>query len=639
MMRRDVTLAALILLATPVAGRADDSLQTYAQRCDAAIGVTVPNFSCDAGTEVPDTHPNGDSCDRPNQLNKVCDPGSRYQNLVNNDKQIVVAHCRKMGNGARKYGDIAVIQHNRTNGATCFYQALQAFSGQPLDTNVQPPSAGIGTPKFWLSPAEVKNSSFACGGCHDNGPILRSPYLTQLTTGSNVLPGAGDDTFNGPGDKYYYVGTEFANWKAFSVEVASTNACQACHRLGVNNLIAGGGTARDFAIRATSPSLPHKNPVSAQSPMWMLKDQAAYNQANADAAAEVKRCADLFSGSNLTQPDCRIKQITGPARTPTLGMGGQLNSDPSIGMNADGRLEVFAQGADNTLHHAWQFDLSDGWSSWQSLAGDVAGRPAVGRNADGRLEVFARASDNTLRHVWQADAQGNWSDWATLDGFLTSEPVVISNADGRLEVFVRGSDYALWHNWQTTPNGNWSGWYTMNGVLAGDPLVAINADGRLEVFVRGTDDALWHTSQDPINGGWIAWQSMDGTLTSNPVVVSNADGRLEAFVRTTDNSLWHAWQTEPNGPWSGWFTMNGVVAGNFDAALNTDGGIELFAEGTDTSIWRTVQSGSNWSAWEQLGTEPSNPIVVGRNADGRIQLFARGQENDLLRNWYIPSWN
>src|SRR5215468_10639662 len=61
-----------------------DKLQDYAQQCDSAIGATVPDFDCDTGTEVPMTHPvfdaqgNLKACDRPNRLNRECDPGSRF---------------------------------------------------------------------------------------------------------------------------------------------------------------------------------------------------------------------------------------------------------------------------------------------------------------------------------------------------------------------------------------------------------------------------------------------------------------------------------------------------------------------------------------------------------------------------------
>ena len=74
----------------PGAARASDTLVDYAKKCDAAIGATVPDFDCDAGTEVPETNTNGQpygwgrKCDRPNVLNHECDPGSHFKVLLDN---------------------------------------------------------------------------------------------------------------------------------------------------------------------------------------------------------------------------------------------------------------------------------------------------------------------------------------------------------------------------------------------------------------------------------------------------------------------------------------------------------------------------------------------------------------------------
>src|SRR5580658_4357269 len=74
-----------------------DELQDYASQCDQAIGVTVPDFDCDAGTDVPGQgnvfsgDQPGATCNEPNRLNKQCDPGSRFQVLINSDSAYVVA--------------------------------------------------------------------------------------------------------------------------------------------------------------------------------------------------------------------------------------------------------------------------------------------------------------------------------------------------------------------------------------------------------------------------------------------------------------------------------------------------------------------------------------------------------------------
>src|SRR5262245_16602328 len=148
----------LLVLSTFIAASPSvygEDLAAFAQKCDQAIGVTVPDFVCDNGTQVPATHLVGGVCDRPDQLNQDCDPGSRFQVLTNNANAYVVAHCRKRGLSAGLYGDIAVIQHNRINGATCFYQG--ALSPLSHDGNVKAPSKGVGNPPFWMTPTAIAN--------------------------------------------------------------------------------------------------------------------------------------------------------------------------------------------------------------------------------------------------------------------------------------------------------------------------------------------------------------------------------------------------------------------------------------------------------------------------------------------------
>ncbi len=304
---------------------AADELAAYAKECDAAIGVTVSDFDVDSrlGTTVPTTnltppnatYPNG-ICDRPNVLSGVCDPGSRFRVLVNTDSAYVVAHARKKGLGQGEYGDIAVIQHNKNNGATCFYQGALAEFNLSHSGNVKAPSKGVGIPAFWMTPKQIVNSDVPCVSCHDNGPIIRSPYLTQIA-GPNELPGAGADTFNSDGQPYSFIGADFAPWKAYKVEVG--NECTSCHRMGVNNLantgiVIGKGTAFDFGIKATALSQEGKNPHSADSPIWMKREQVTFEQATFDAAQAIQRCADQFRpGVPLpNSAPCKITQFTTP---------------------------------------------------------------------------------------------------------------------------------------------------------------------------------------------------------------------------------------------------------------------------------------------------------------------------------------
>jgi hypothetical protein len=171
-------------------------------------------------------------------------------------------------------------------------------------------------------------------------------------------------------------------------------------------------------------------------------------------------------------------------------------------------------------------------SNWESLGGGLSSGPDVCSWAQGRLDVFARGADNALWHKW---FDGGWSDWESLGGFLTSDPTAVSWSNGRIDVFARGGDNALWHKWF---DGGWSDWESLGGGLSSGPDVCSWAQGRLDVFARGADNALWHKWFD---GGWSDWESLGGSLTSDPAAVSWGKDRIDVFARGGDNGIWHKW--------------------------------------------------------------------------------------------------
>jgi hypothetical protein len=402
-----VASLASILLASAWQPAAGDALQDYARQCDQAIGVTVPDFDCDAGTEVPaqgmvfSGNQPGVTCNQPNRLNQRCDPGSKFQVLTSNPNAYVVAHCRKEGGDAGMYGDIAVIQYSRKNGATCFYQALgnQDHGNMPGGSSapsapakpVKAPSSGEVPKTFWLPPATT--AGIGCGGCHDNGPFIRSPYINGVTD-ANKLPGSDDEGFNS-NQPYAFIGSDFSTWKAYQVEVA-LNECNDCHRLGVNNVRAGEGTALDFAIRATSASEVSKNPPSAASPIWMPPHpvQTAFDPSHAASAQAIHDCAAQFDPNNpgnLPNTDaCRIAlfaQAYSPSAGPTGQPGGppvvasvspfsgQCNNANNItinGSNFSGTTSVVASG-DN-----WSIPLQNVSVSPNQITATVPATPSVG---------------------------------------------------------------------------------------------------------------------------------------------------------------------------------------------------------------------------------------------------------------------
>jgi len=265
------------------AGTTSDTVAEYAAKCDIATGIHVPEFNCDNGTLVLGQDPTApDKCDQPNVLHGTCDPGSRFQVLVQTTDAAAVAHCRKVGLAVTDphYQDIAVIQYNKKNGALCFYQELGTLPAGVVAPAMNPP-AGL-----WISPAGTE--ALKCTGCHDNGGFVRSGYIRQVAIPSTA---AGFTNSTSP---VGYVGADYAlnlSWSVSASGSTVTTDCTGCHRIAVNNADLN-GTAMKFARTATAPSLPHKSPHSATSPIWMIPPATGFNQGNYDSALAYQQCAE-----------------------------------------------------------------------------------------------------------------------------------------------------------------------------------------------------------------------------------------------------------------------------------------------------------------------------------------------------------
>jgi hypothetical protein len=221
----------------------------------------------------------------------------------------------------------------------------------------------------------------------------------------------------------------------------------------------------------------------------------------------------------------------GGSVTPPPGPKAALSSHPpAVGVNANGRLEVFAVGADDALWHIWQFAANGDWSGWDRLGGDLRGAPAVGVNANGRLEVFAVGADDALWHIWQFAANGDWSGWDRLgngreDGLFSDSTLrAARNADGRLEVFglegtapssrsSRGQMNVLNDKWSVAPLvGGTAGDHGGSGFEWAARGVKDEMLGRGVISPSGTGLLLTHASQDSPNGWWGSWVSIGSPL-------------------------------------------------------------------------------------------------------------------------------
>ena len=315
--------------------------------------------------------------------------------------------------------------------------------------------------------------------------------------------------------------------------------------------------------------------------------------------------------------------------------------------NADGRLDAFYIGTNNTLYHTWQTAPNGPWSGENYLGTPTnqAKEIAVGRNQDGRLEVFYIGTNDVLYHTWQTTPNGLWSGESLLGAPTNAAKriAVGQNKDGRLEVFYIGTNDVLFHTWQVEPNGSWSGENLLGAATnKGEELaVATNQDGRLEVFYVGTNSVLYHTWQTTAGGGWSG-ESLLGKPSNagkQIAVAVNGDGRLEVFYVGTNDVLFHTWQVRAGGAWSGENVLGTATnkAKRIAVGRNKDQRLEVFYIGTNNVLFHTWQTaaGAGWSGESYLGTATNagNQLSVASNQDGRLEAFYAGTNDVLYHTW------
>jgi hypothetical protein len=349
---------------------------------------------------------------------------------------------------------------------------------------------------------------------------------------------------------------------------------------------------------------------------------------------------------------------------PLGGNNGVFSSGLVVANNADGRIEIFGQGAFGMLWHAWHTDAAgNAFSAWDLLGGPngpIKGPPAVARNGAGELEVFVYCNDfGTVGRRKQTAPNGGWGPWTQPAGpasptqyvSIISPGSIGHERDGRL--VVAGQETYTFTNAMGTQtiqfptigvvdeSGNaFSGFGGNLGVSAGGdgPYVfASNGDGRMELFqMRSADGSIGHAYEmfaDAVT--WLPGGSLGGVVQWPIAVANNQDGRLEIYGRGQNGAVWHNWQTNFTVPqtWSGWVQLG---TGNFlqpVAIRDGAGQLEVFALAGQGGIWHARQNGPNggWGAWSSLGGEAQNLTLpqVGRGADGRLEVFASDGHGQL----------
>ncbi len=355
-----------------------DEVVNYGKVCANRLG-DLPPWDCRDGQIIPikingvepafGTYKAKAKCDAPAYLglgtDGQCVPYARVGKLKTSNANVDTVYvCRryKIGDSFDSAGnvtnpwpadkawhnDVAVIQHDRSTGETCWYQALSGFQPgeRPLPTwRVPPPheeslpadvvqknatlpaaDRALSAKEFWIKPTAsgTVENGFACIKCHDSDPFMLSPYLMQVTEkvqGVDQYFIPCDPSKPGQSPKrlcktpeakgnYSQVSKQHQppRWKhsfALTPKDPTAKECVSCHRIGTHNTCklwvkeSVAATAHFSQFRSTkSLSYPDNRwmPVRPDAKMHAYGTLPAWEADFKKSVAAINDCCSLYAG-------------------------------------------------------------------------------------------------------------------------------------------------------------------------------------------------------------------------------------------------------------------------------------------------------------------------------------------------------
>ncbi|WP_086821012.1 RICIN domain-containing protein [Allokutzneria sp. NRRL B-24872] len=279
-----------------------------------------------------------------------------------------------------------------------------------------------------------------------------------------------------------------------------------------------------------------------------------------------------YTSQGTTGVTCGTKWETGGWKS----LGTKITGDPAVALNPDGRVQLVARATDGTLVSRWQKTPGSAFTEqWDSAVGQlgtptgttIAMEPVVEANLQGKLQIFAVGADKKLWSRTQKTVNGvnDWTAWVDLGGEFAGVPAVGRNHDGRLQIFGRRANGQIWYSAQIKADGTtWGAWTSMGGVLKNDPVVISNSDGRLEIFAKAVSDGMIvHRIQGQPGSvdTWREFERLGDPGTDNQLIAArNMDGRVALITRQADARMSTRTQNAPSAPpgndWSEWTSLS-----------------------------------------------------------------------------------
>jgi hypothetical protein len=324
--------------------------------------------------------------------------------------------------------------------------------------------------------------------------------------------------------------------------------------------------------------------------------------------------------------------LANPQWSPMHDYGGTGHSSLATLAWGDGRLEVFALGADRAIHHNWWDPNKNDWSGWQSMQGSFATGASAILWGDGHAELFATDAKGTAWHNWSGAFASGWHGWEPMQGRVASRPVPVRWPDGHLDVFARGADGQLRRSGYV---GGWSELVVESaGVrIVGEPFAAMNPDGAgtpagPEVVARSEGGKVVHLWWD--GGKYRTFEPLgDQAAASDPVAWVRADGTMQVFAIDPKGQLVQI-RRDASKQWGSWK----VLGGGFDACEPAGGGGEPEPGGKDAGA-----SGEDaGTAGKDAGASGKDAGPAGKDA-GKAGPFADAglHSTSEAGGWPVPA--
>ncbi|WP_407992281.1 PIG-L family deacetylase [Kitasatospora sp. CMC57] len=293
--------------------------------------------------------------------------------------------------------------------------------------------------------------------------------------------------------------------------------------------------------------------------------------------------------------------------------GGRLAPALAVGMNQDGRMELFARRLtdhhivslpQNTPNGGWRTTWTDHGNPNQGSGYEAqVGMPVVAADQDGRLEMFVKNAGGGLSHKWQTSINGSWSaGWADMGGSDLQDPVTaVRNGEGRIEVFGSTRTSILgW--WQGAPNGTFAGPGPIpNAQPASPPKAAVGQSGRIDLAYREVGTGMMLVSyQNQVGGAWNASPiNTGGHGGVGEPAAATVNGQVVLFERNRTTGVSVVARTGPNGSYGAWQDLGGTMVDGPAAVVDGASVIHVFAISTDGRIYFRTGT-TTLGSWQAL---------------------------------------